>query len=70
MIIMHDLSHANSTIMDTCQQLTRLQIEFADRMHEDWSASIDQPLSTERASKPWIGFLPTLHYPSIIGSIM
>ena len=34
------------------------------------SALTDQPLSTERASKPWIGFLPTLHYPSIIGSIM
>ena len=37
MFIMHDLSYANSTIMDTCQQLTRLQIGFADRMHEDRS---------------------------------
>ena len=25
----------------------------------------DQPPSTERANKPWIGFLPALHYPSI-----
>ena len=56
MIIMHNMLQANSAIMDTCQQLTRLQIEFADRMHEDRSASTDQPLSTERASKPWIGF--------------
>ena len=26
---------------------------------------LDQPPSTERANKPWIGFLPALHYPSI-----
>ena len=28
-------------------------------------ANDNKPLSTERASKPWIGFLPALHYPSI-----
>ena len=39
--------------------------EFSDRMHEDRSAGFDQPPSTERANKPWIGFLPALHYPSI-----
>ena len=39
--------------------------EFSDRMHEDRLAGFDQPPSTERANKPWIGFLPTLHYPSI-----
>ena len=38
---------------------------FSDRMHEDRSAGFDQPPSTERANKPWIGFLPALHYPSI-----
>ena len=39
--------------------------EFSDRMHEDRLAGFDQPPSTERANKPWIGFLPALHYPSI-----
>ena len=39
--------------------------EFSDRMHEDRLAGFNQPPSTERANKPWIGFLPALHYPSI-----
>ena len=69
MIIMHDLSCMNSTIKDTSVWIQRIKLvrksEFSDRMHEDRLAGFDQPPSTERANKPWIGFLPALHYPSI-----
>ena len=48
-----------------CHHLTRSKSDFSDSMHEDRLAIFDQPPSTERANKPWIGFLPALHYPSI-----
>ena len=54
----------NRKVQFVCSLCAR-KSELSDRMHEDRLAGFDQPPSTERANKPWIGFLPALHYPSI-----
>ena len=65
MFIMHDLSRAKSWLKLRVIPWLDCKSDFSDSMHDDRSAIFDQPPSTERANKPWIGFLPALHYPSI-----
>ena len=65
MFIMHDLSRAKSWLKLRVIPWLDRKSDFSDSMHDDRSAIFDQPPSTERANKPWIGFLPALHYPSI-----